>query len=55
MRRWNLTANMKNEYDINNNLVQERKWQDKYKLLPYPQTAVDRNALLKDAQTAKGY
>lgn len=55
MRRWNLTGNMKNEYSISNGLVQERKWQDKFKLLPYPQTAVDRNGLLKPAQSAKGY
>ncbi|WP_046368391.1 RagB/SusD family nutrient uptake outer membrane protein [Flavihumibacter petaseus] len=55
MRRWNLLNNMHDLHNINNQLVQERKWVEKYKLLPYPQAAVDRNPLLKDAQAAKGY
>jgi len=46
---------MQNIYDITNNIVQERKWQSKFVLIPYPQSALDHNANLKSAQTAKGY
>lgn len=56
VRRWNLSKDvMKNAYAIDGGLVQERKWDEKYKRLPYPQDAVDRNPNLKDAQAAKGY
>ena len=56
IRRWNIASNvMQNIYDITNNIVQERKWQSKFVLMPYPQSALDHNANLKSAQTAKGY
>lgn len=56
IRRWGIAGNvMKNIYDLNNSQVQERKWDNKYVLMPYPQTAVDRNANLKTAQSEKGY
>ncbi len=55
-RRWDISKDvMKNTYAIDGGLAQERKWEQKYKRLPYPQQAVDRNPNLKDAQTAKGY
>ncbi len=55
-RRWNISKDvMKNTYNINGGLVQERKWDEKFNRLPYPQKAVDRNPNLKEAQTAKGY
>lgn len=46
---------MKTIYAIDNSLVQNRRWEQKYKKLPYPQKAVDRNPNLKKAQTQKGY
>lgn len=56
IRRWNIAANvMKTPKDIANVIVQERIWDPKFMLMPYPQTALDRNANLKAAQTAKGY
>ena len=56
IRRWNLAKDvMKNIYDITNNIVQERSWQSKFVLMPYPQSALDHNPKLKPAQTAKGY
>lgn len=56
IRRWNIAQNvMQNIYDITNNIVQERKWQSKFVLMPYPQSALDHNSNLKAAQTAKGY
>lgn len=56
IRRWNIAASvMKTTYDISNAPVQERVWQDRFKLMPYPQTALDRNANLQPAQKAKGY
>ncbi len=56
IRRWNIAATvMKTTKDIANVIVQERTWQNKFMLMPYPQAALDRNANLKAAQTAKGY
>lgn len=56
IRRWNIAANvMKTTKDIANVIVQERNWDPKFMLMPYPQTALDRNANLKAAQAAKGY
>jgi hypothetical protein len=56
IRRWNIAKDvMKNTYDITNNIVQERQWQSKFVLMPYPQTALDHNPNIKAAQTAKGY
>ncbi|SDE10175.1 RagB/SusD family nutrient uptake outer membrane protein [Niabella drilacis] len=56
IRRWNIAAAvMKTTYDISNAPVQDRVWQDRFRLMPYPQTALDRNANLKAAQQAKGY
>lgn len=56
VRRWNISKDvMKSSYAIDGDLVQERKWDERYKRLPYPQGAVDRNPNLKEAQTKKGY
>lgn len=56
IRRWGISRNvMHNIYAIDGGLVQERRWDDKFIRLPYPQAAVDRNPNLKDAQKAKGY
>jgi hypothetical protein len=56
IRRWNIAKDvMKNTYDLTNNIVQERVWQSKFVLMPYPQSALDHNANLKAAQSAKGY
>ncbi|UNY97306.1 RagB/SusD family nutrient uptake outer membrane protein [Zhouia spongiae] len=56
MRRWNIGSEVMNSiYSIDNDLAQQRIWNDKYVRLPYPQTAVDRNPNLQDAQSEKGY
>ncbi|WP_316837933.1 RagB/SusD family nutrient uptake outer membrane protein [Pedobacter nutrimenti] len=56
IRRWNIAANvMKTPKDIANVIVQERHWQPKFVLMPYPQSALDRNTNLKAPQAAKGY
>lgn len=56
IRRWNIAANvMKTPKDISNVIVQERNWQPKFVLMPYPQSALDRNTNLKAPQAAKGY
>lgn len=56
IRRWNIAKDvMKNTYDITNNIVQERQWQAKFVLMPYPQSALDHNPNIKAAQAAKGY
>ncbi len=56
IRRWNIAKDvMKNTYDLTNSIVQERIWQDRFKLMPYPQSALDHNANLQSAQAAKGY
>lgn len=56
IRRWNIASNvMKDTRDIADNLVQERTWDPKFMKMPYPQSAVDHNPNLKDAQAAKGY
>jgi hypothetical protein len=56
IRRWGIaTSVMTSIFDLNNTRVQERTWNDKYILMPYPQAAVDRNAKLATAQAAKGY
>lgn len=56
IRRWGISKDvMKTIYAIDGDLAQERKWDEKYKRLPYPQAAVDLNTNLKDAQAAKGY
>jgi hypothetical protein len=56
IRRWNIAKDvMNNTYDLTNGIVQERKWQDRFKVMPYPQSALDHNANLKAAQAAKGY
>lgn len=56
MKRWKIGAEvMKNIYSINGGLAQERKWEDKFYLLPYPISAIDRNPNLKEAQQQKGY
>ncbi|UFH36913.1 RagB/SusD family nutrient uptake outer membrane protein [Flavobacterium acetivorans] len=56
IRRWNI-ANvvMKTTYDITNSPVQVRTWEEKFVKMPYPQSALDRNPFLKEAQAAKGY
>ena len=56
IRRWNIGKDvMKSTYDLTNSIVQERVWQDRYQLMPYPQSALDHNENLKAAQAAKGY
>lgn len=56
IRRWNIGQTvMKTPYDITNSPVQTRVWQAKFVLMPYPQSALDKNPNLKAAQTAKGY
>lgn len=56
IRRWNIAKDvMKTTFDITNSPVQERVWQAKFLLMPYPQAALDRNPNLKSAQSAKGY
>ncbi len=56
IRRWNIAKDvMKNTYDLTNSLAQERFWEEKFKLMPYPQSAVDKNPNLRAAQAAKGY
>ncbi|MFC4212742.1 RagB/SusD family nutrient uptake outer membrane protein [Pedobacter lithocola] len=56
IRRWNIAKDvMKTTYDITNSIVQTRVWDNKFMLMPYPQTAIDRNANLKTAQSTKGY
>jgi hypothetical protein len=56
IRRWNIGSTVMNtNYDITNNKVQERTWQDKFVKMPYPQSAMDHNPFLKQAQAAKGY
>ncbi|MEN5306669.1 RagB/SusD family nutrient uptake outer membrane protein [Chryseobacterium cucumeris] len=56
IRRWKIAPNvMKTVYDITNTQVATRVWNDKFYRFPYPQTAVDLNPKLKEAQAAKGY
>lgn len=56
MRRWNIGSEvMVDIYSIDNDLTQERRWEDKFVRFPYPQVAVDRNSNLKEEQSAKGY
>lgn len=56
VRRWNIIGDvMKSIKSIDNDLAQERRWEDKFIRFPYPQEAIDRNPNLKDAQTQKGY
>ena len=56
IRRWNIAdVVMKTTYDITNNKVQERTWNTKFVKMPYPQSALDHNPFLKQAQAAKGY
>ncbi|SHM10553.1 Starch-binding associating with outer membrane [Chitinophaga jiangningensis] len=56
IRRWNIAAAvMTGITDLNNSSVQARVWNNNFVLMPYPQSAVDRNAKLKTAQAAKGY
>ena len=56
IRRWGIAKDvMKDTYDITNGLVQKRVWNDRYNRFPYPQSAVDYNPLLKQAQSEKGY
>lgn len=56
IRRWNIgNVVMKTTYDITNSKTQERTWNDKFIKMPYPQSAMDHNPFLKQAQAAKGY
>lgn len=56
VRRWGISKEvMKNTYAIDGDLAQERRWEEKFMRLPYPQEAIDRNPNLKEAQAAKGY
>ena len=56
IRRWNIASTvMTTTKDIANGIAQTRAWNTIYMKMPYPQAAVDHNANLKAAQTAKGY
>ncbi|HLR38734.1 MAG TPA: RagB/SusD family nutrient uptake outer membrane protein [Chitinophagaceae bacterium] len=56
IRRWEIGDEvMHNVYDLNNDVVQQRKWQDKFVKMPYPQAALDHNPNLEAAQDEKGY
>lgn len=56
IRRWNISSEvMKTINNINGELAQKRRWEDKFKKMPYPISAIDRNPKLKEAQQAKGY
>lgn len=56
IRRWNIAKDvMHNIYDLKNNPVQQRVWKPIYNLMPYPQSALDHNPNLKNAEAAKGY
>lgn len=56
IRRWNIAdVVMKTTYDITNNKVQERTWKSTFIKMPYPQSALDHNPFLKQAQATKGY
>ncbi len=56
VRRWNIAKDvMVSTYAVDGDLALERKWEEKFKRLPYPQEAVDRNPNLKEAQAQKGY
>jgi hypothetical protein len=47
IRRWKIaSAVMTSLYDLENGLVQTRKWDDKLYLMPVPQADVDKNAKL---------
>lgn len=50
-----MNINMRDIFDVTNAKAQTRIWNNKFMKLPYPQSAVDRNPLLKPAQAAKGY
>lgn len=54
--RWDIAqTEMKTIFAIDNDKAQDRVWDNKFKRMPYPQTAVDRNPQLSEAQKAKGY
>lgn len=56
IRRWGISQQvMTSIYSIDNDLAQQRRYDPKFIRLPYPQTALDRNPNLMDAQEAKGY
>lgn len=56
IRRWGISQPvMTSIYSIDNDLTQQRRYDPKFIRLPYPQTALDRNPNLMDAQEAKGY
>ncbi|WP_300604018.1 RagB/SusD family nutrient uptake outer membrane protein [Niabella sp.] len=56
IRRWGIAKNVMGSLkDLNNSVAQTRIWNDKFILMPYPQSAVDKNPNLVSAQTAKGY
>ena len=56
IRRWGISSEVMNSiYSIDNSLAQERRWEPRFIRFPYPQTAIDRNPNLKEAQETKGY
>lgn len=56
IRRWNISSQvMKSIHNINGELAQKRRWEEKFKRLPFPISAIDRNPNLKQTQSAKGY
>lgn len=46
---------MKDVRDITDEIAQIRKWETRYRYLPYPLTAMDRNPNLQTEQKQKGY
>ena len=56
IRRWNIAKDVMHDiYDLKNNPVQKRVWKSNFNLMPYPQSALDHNPNLKEAEAAKGY
>lgn len=56
IRRWGIAPKvMRTIYAIDSDKVQDRRWDDRFLRMPYPQSAVDRNPNLREAQKAKGY
>ncbi len=56
IRRWGIAKDvMKPIYDLNNSIVQDRYWEDKFIRMPYPQSALDHNSNLGSFQQGKGY
>ncbi|MRJ07539.1 RagB/SusD family nutrient uptake outer membrane protein [Ornithobacterium rhinotracheale] len=56
VRRWDISSKVMSDlFAINGGSVQQRNWEPRFKRLPYPRAAIDRNPNLEAAQKAKGY